>query len=83
MPGTLDNTPFHIFGMKEPDYKMIIMPTYKTLERKEDYRTRRVFKNNNDDHKTQKMYPEVLSNHFCYRHTVDDNNGRRYAPMSL
>ena len=55
MPGTLDNTPFHIFRMKKSYYTMILMSTYGELESKEDHEARRVFKNNNGEHKTKKV----------------------------
>ena len=29
-PGTLDNIPFHVYAMKEPDYIMSLMPMYGT-----------------------------------------------------
>ena len=31
LQGELDNVKFHIVGMKEPDYVMMIMTTYGTL----------------------------------------------------
>jgi hypothetical protein len=31
--GKLDNIPFHYYAMKEPDYVMMLMSTYGTLER--------------------------------------------------
>ena len=32
--GELDSIPFYLYGMKEPDYMMQIMATYRTLEEK-------------------------------------------------
>ena len=29
------------------------------------------------------QYPEVIHNHFLYRHAVDDHNGKRHSPISL
>ena len=31
LPGKLDNVPFHVHCMKEPDYVMMLMSTYGTL----------------------------------------------------
>ena len=31
--GNLDGIPFYLYGMKEPDYTMIMMATYGTLQR--------------------------------------------------
>ena len=28
-------------------------------------------------------YPEVIHNHFMFRHAVDDHNGKRHSPISL
>jgi Transposase IS4 len=36
LPGMLDNVPFHVFGMKEPDYVMQLMSTYGTNEQDGD-----------------------------------------------
>ena len=34
--------------------------------------------------KTTKFnYPEVVGNHFLYRHSVDDHNNKRHSPISL
>ena len=32
---------------------------------------------------TSFRYPEVVHNHFLYRHAVDDHNGKRHSPISL
>ena len=32
---------------------------------------------------TSFRYPEVVHNHFLYRHPVDDHNGKRHSPISL
>ena len=32
---------------------------------------------------TNFCYPKVLSNHFKFRHAVDDHNAKRHAPISL
>ena len=29
------------------------------------------------------QYPEVIHNHFKYRHSVDDHNGKHHSPISL
>ena len=42
--GTLDQIPFHVFAMKEPDYTMIVMSTYGSNERNNRHRTLRVYK---------------------------------------
>ena len=32
---------------------------------------------------TSFRYPEVVHNHFLYRHAVDDHNGKQHSPISL
>ena len=84
LPGTLDGVPFHAFAMKEPDYTMKAISTYGTNERNQKHRTRRVYKAENKNQVTTSFnYPEVISNHFKFRHAVDDHNGRRHSPICL
>ena len=45
--GNLDGIPFYLYGMKEPDYTMIIMAMYGTLQRMGPEKTR-TFKLNNE-----------------------------------
>ena len=40
LPGMLDGIPVYIFGMKEPNYTMMLMATYGMLGRKGDEKTR-------------------------------------------
>jgi Transposase IS4 len=80
--GTLDNTPFYVFGMKEPDYTMVMMSTYGTLNRVGATK-RRDYVDNGIKRQITFQYPEVISNHFTYRHMVDDHNSRRHSPISL
>ena len=76
--GTLDNVPFHVFCMKEPDYVMQLMSTYGTLERMGMDRMRR-FGNGQLTFK----YPEVVYNHYQYRDSVDNHNASRMYPIAL
>jgi Transposase IS4 len=80
--GIMDDIPFHIYGMKEPEYVMTMMTTYGTLERtgKETERTITV---NGVRNRIKFNYPEVIGNHFKFRHMVDDHNAKRHAPISL
>jgi Transposase IS4 len=80
--GTLNNTPFYVFAMKEPDYTMIMMSTYGTLNRVGEEKRRDVVQHGVRQRITF-QYPEVISNHFKYRHMVDDHNSRRHSPISL
>ena len=37
--GKLDDVPFHIYSMKEPDYIMLLMSTYETNSRDSEKET--------------------------------------------
>jgi hypothetical protein len=78
--GELDEVPFHIFGMKEEDYVMMLMSTYGTLSRVGEERLRRV---GAQQQRISFKYPELVYNHFQYRDAVDSHNARRMAPIAL
>ena len=83
LKGNMDEVPFHVYAMKEPDYIMSLMSTYGTNLRggKE---TCREWVDSDGTKKTTKFnYPEVVGNHFLYRHSVDDHNNKRHSPISL
>ena len=77
--GTYDEQTFHLYSMKEPEYIMSMMTTYGTLERQGKINKRRLRHNQI----VTFQYPEVIANHFKYRHIVDDHNARRHSPISL
>ena len=84
LPGKMDDVPFHIYGMKEPDYIMKIMSTYGTNEQISSHETKRDYMNSERKKVSVTFnYPEVVSNHFKYRHSVDDHNAKRHAPICL
>ena len=74
---------FKVFCFKEPDYVMKIMSTFGTLEEKEDHQTRRTYKKNGEQISTVFNYIEPVSNHFRFRHQIDDHNNRRHSPVSI
>jgi hypothetical protein len=76
--GMLEGVPFNVVALKDVKYTSIFMATYGTTERigKETHRTI-------DDHKHTFKYPEVMANHYMYRHYVDDHNKLRHQPISL
>jgi len=80
--GSLDNVDYYIYGMKEPDYTMMLMSTYGTLNRN-GRTTKRVWKENGVQQRVIFNYPEVVHNHYTYRHLVDDHNAKRHQPISL
>ena len=68
---------------KEPDYVMSLMSTYGTNNRDNGKETRRNWKVGGEARTTSFRYPEVVHNHFLYRHAVDDHNGKRHSTISL
>ena len=79
----MEEVPFHVYAMKEPDYVMSLMSTYGTnlqtgKETSREWVDRDVTKKN-----SKFNYPEVVGNHFLYRHSVDDHNNKRHSPISL
>ena len=72
----------HLFCMKNIDYTMKLMTTYRTLE-PTDKRTRRKFKRGGVLETKEFMYTEVVKNLFLYQHQVDDNNSMRNVSISI
>ena len=70
---------FHIVGMKEPDYVMVIMTTYGTLAEFGD--EKRHYMVNGVKHVTTFRYPEVVYNH--YHDVIDNHNSFRMNLLSL
>ena len=83
--GTLNNVPYDVFCMKEPEYVMKIMSTYGGLVEKDgQHESKRVYKNiENREVTVFFKYKEPFSNHFNYRHAVDDHNNLRHLTPSL
>ena len=69
-------------AIEEPDYVMLMMKTYGTLENLEGSDTQRRYKAAGGELVTKRFkYCEVFGNHFNYRHQVDDNNNRWHSPI--
>ena len=81
--GKLEDVPFHVFAMKEPDYVMARMSTYGTNARDGYKETRREWKDNGMTRTKSFHYPEVVHNHSQNRHSVDDHNAKRQSPISI
>ncbi len=66
-------------------YMMKLMSTYyRTNGQVSSHTTKHDYKNSERKKVSITFnYPEVVSNHFKYRHSVDDNNAKRYAPICL
>ena len=80
LKGVLDNEPYNVYCMKEPDYTMKLMATYGSLTCHDDEKdnTRRV-----GDQVLRFKYTKPFSDHFQYRHAVDDHNNLRHSSPSL
>jgi hypothetical protein len=84
LKGTLDNIPFGIHCMKEPDYVMALMASYGTQDLNNEGETERNYKNDAGEMVRKRFnYTELFYNHFTYRHAVDDHNNNRHQPISL
>ena len=82
MTGKLDDVELAILGMKEPEYVMSLMTLYGTSERFGEEKTR-IYDDNGSEKRVSFKYPEIVRNHYLYRHAVDDHNGKRHAPISV
>ena len=82
--GKLDNVPYDIFCMKEPDYVMKIMATYGGLTVKEGQKESfRKFVKDGEPEEVRFQYNIPFSNHFDFRHVVDDHNNLRHQLPSI
>ena len=81
--GSMEEVPFHVYAMKEPDYIMSLMSTYGTIQCSGKETTREWVDGSGNSQKHKFNYPEVVGNHFLYRHSVDDHNNKRHSPISL
>jgi hypothetical protein len=61
---------------------MRLMSTYDTCDRKGDERKRN-WKEGGQKKEKHFKYPEVVYNHYTYRHYFDDHKSIRHQPISL
>ena len=76
----LENEPYNVYCMKEPEYTMKLMATYGSLTYHDDEKEN-VRKVNGETIKFK--YTKPFSDHFRYRHAVDDHNNLRHSSPSL
>ena len=81
--GKLEDVPFHVFTMKEPDYVMSLISTYGTNVWDGYNEMRHEWKDNGMTRTKSFRYPEVVHNHFQNQHSVDDHNAKRHSPISI
>ena len=82
MKGKMENIDFYVYGMKEPDYVLLFMTSYGVEGRrgKEQVRT---IEDGGVVRKIRFQYPEVCANHYNFRDSVDNHNGRRMYPIAI
>ena len=80
LKGTLDNEPYNVYCMKEPDYVMKLMATYGSLTH-HDGETKNI--RWVGDEKNEFKYLKPYSDHYKYRHMVDDHNNLRHSAPSF
>ena len=62
----MEEVPFHVYAMKEPDYMMSLMSTYETNQHSGKETTREWMDGSGNGQKTKINYHEVVGNHFLY-----------------
>ena len=84
LKGRLDGVHYDIFCMKEPKYVVKIMSTYGGLLENDGQKDSvRKYRVDGEDKETTFKYTIPFSNHFDYRHIVDDHNAIRHQVPSL
>ena len=74
-PGVIDGEAFDLFCLKEPDYCMLMMSTYGSLNKKADQKESvRIV----DGERKTFYYNNIVGNHFEYRDSVDNHNAKRH-----
>ena len=81
--GWLDDIPFHVYAMKEPDYVMSLMSSYGTKDHSNGKETQHDWKDGATNMLKMFKNPEVVYNHFQYHHAVDDHNTKWHSPISI
>ena len=80
--GNIEEVPFHVYAMKEPDYIMSLMSTYGTNLRSGKETCHEWVDSDGTKTTTKFNYPEVMGNHFLYQHSVNGHNNKQHSPIS-
>ena len=75
---TYDDVDFHVVGLKEPDYMLMLMTTYGGTNRFGKDQRRSVL-----GKAFTFKYPEVPYMHYAHRDSVDNHNSRRMFPIAI
>ena len=76
LPGELRGEKFDLFCLKEPDYVMILMSTYGSLNANTNQRDSIRYDKNNQP--VVFKYNNVVGNHFEYQDSVDQHIAKRH-----
>ena len=85
LPGKLYAIGFYVLSKKEPDFTMMLMPTYVQLVLLEgkNKNVRMVGVSNANgtgtNNQVHSKYTEIFSNHYKFRGAVDDHNKKRHG----
>jgi hypothetical protein len=77
--GALDEVPFCLFGVKEPDCVVMLMSAHGALERASAPKQRQLEMGQS----VTISCPEAVDNHCKCHHAVNDHNNNRHQPISL
>ena len=83
--GKIDGINYNLFMMKEPDFTMKMMATYGALNPYSYERDTKRYVKYRDDNTTITMfkYTKPYSNHYRFRHSIDDHNNLRHQLPSI
>ena len=82
--GQLDNVNYNMYAMKEPDFVMKMMATYGALTPYSDEKdSRREISKEGEKQYVTFKYTEPYSNHYRFRHSIDDHNNLRHQVPSI
>ena len=82
--GSIRGEIYQIMAIKDPEYMMLMVTTYGTLDHMVGSDTHQGCKRAGGELVTKQFnYHEVFGNHLNYRHQVEDNNNRRHSPISV
>ena len=84
LPNIICGKSYHIMDLKDPDYAMLMMTTYGTLENLERLGMQWRHKGSGKEVTTKRFNSlDIFGNHFHYRHQVEDKNKCRRSPISV
>ena len=71
-----------IHCLKEPNYTIMLMSSYGTLELMDEEKEKN-YQDNNQNIVKKMKYPELVYNHYQYRDSIDAHNSSRMFPIAM